>query len=180
MSSEAVARRYAGALADVVIANKEAGEVQEELRRWEGMIGASPLFQEVLSNPTIALEQKQRALKELIQRTNVRSTTANFLQVLLRNQRLAQLLQINRKLALVLDERAGVVSADVTSARVLADSSKNLIEENLRGITGRQVRVNFDIDENLIGGIVTRIGSTVYDGSIRTQLKELGKRLSGI
>jgi F-type H+-transporting ATPase subunit delta len=88
--------------------------------------------------------------------------------------------QINRKLALVLDERAGVVSADVTSARVLADSSKDLIEENLRGITGRQVRVNFDIDENLIGGIVTRIGSTVYDGSIRTQLKELGKRLSGM
>ena len=179
MRSEAVARRYAGALADVVLAQGEAREVHEELRRWEDMLAGSSLFQELLNNPTIPLEQKQRALKELIKRANVRPTTANFLQVLLKNQRLAQLPDINRKFAQVLDERAGVVSADVKSARPLADSAKGLIEQNLRGITGRKMRVNFDTDEHLIGGIVTRIGSTVYDGSIRTQLEELGKRLSG-
>ena len=179
MSSQAVARRYATALADVVVERGEAQEVQSELLQWQAMISSSPLLQELLSNPTIALDQKQSALKALIARTNVRPTTANILQVLLKNQRLSDLAAINERFARVLDERAGVVSAQVSSARPLGADSKGLIEQNLRGITGHDVRVDFVVDETLIGGIVTRIGSTIYDGSIKNQLEELGKTIAG-
>ncbi len=179
MSSQAVARRYATALTDVVLSQGEAIEVRDELIEWESLINSSALLQEVIQNPTIPYDQKQKVLKDLIARTSVRPTTANFLQVLLRNQRLSDLAEINRRFALMLDERAGVVGAAVTSAHPVSETIKAAIEQQLQQLTGKRVRVNFATDEALIGGIVTRIGSTVYDGSIKNQLEELGKRLAG-
>ena len=179
MSSQTVARRYAAALADVVIAQKEAREVREELAVWEQMIVANPQLQEVFKNPTIPYEQKRSVLNELIARTRVRPTTANFLQVLLRNQRLAELREVNNRFVQVLDDRAGVVSAHVTSARPIDESLKRSLEEKLVNMTGKDVRLTFSTDESLIGGMVTRIGSTVYDGSVRNQLQQLGERLAG-
>ena len=179
MSSQVIARRYATALADVALQHGEAREAQEELLGWESLIGSSLLLQEVIGNPTIPYEQKQRAIKDLIARTKVRPTTANFLQVLLKNQRLADLSAINEKFAAILDERAGVVGAEVTSARPVSDSIKAALEQQLGQMTGSRVRVSFKTDDELIGGIVTKIGSTVYDGSIKNQLEELGKRLAG-
>jgi F-type H+-transporting ATPase subunit delta len=174
-----VARRYGSALADVVIANNEVSEVRDELASWEKMIVGNPTLLEVISNPTVGYEQKSRVLNDLIQRTRVRSTTANFLRVLLRNQRLAELPQVNEKLAQILDERSGAVSAEITSARPLSDSLKVELETTLSRATQKRVRLKFQTDESLLGGIVTRIGSTIYDGSVRNQLSKLGEELAG-
>jgi F-type H+-transporting ATPase subunit delta len=179
LSSQTVARRYASALADVVVAQNEALAVRQELAVWEQMIVTNPLLQEVFKNPTIPYEQKRNVLSELIARTKVRPTTANFLQVLLRNQRLAELHEVNKRFVQVLDDRAGVVGAHVTSARPIAESQKRSLEEKLVTMTGKDVRLSFSTDESLIGGMVTRIGSTVYDGSVRNQLQQLGARLAG-
>ena len=179
MSSQTVARRYASALADVVIAKNEVVEVRDELIAWEKMILGNPLLLEAISNPTVGYEQKQRILNDLLERTRVRQTTANFLRVLLKNQRLGELPQVNEKLAQTLDEREGAVSAQITSARPLPDSVKNALEETLRQVTRKKVRLKFETDESLLGGIVTRIGSTIYDGSVRNQLTRLGEELAG-
>jgi F-type H+-transporting ATPase subunit delta len=179
VSSQTVARRYASALADVIIPRNEEATVREELAVWEGMILSNPPLLEAFTNPTVPYEQKAKVLNELIARTNGRPTTANFLRILLKNQRLADLPQVNAKLAQVLDERSGVVSAQVTSARPVADSIKIALEKKLGEITGKRVRLSFLTDESLLGGIVTRIGSTIYDGSVRNQLKRLGEELAG-
>ncbi len=177
MSSLTVARRYAAALADVAIANGEERAVQEELIGWEKMIDSSPLLKEALANPTVPYEQKRRLLEELIERTKVRPTTANFFRVLLKNQRLTDLSEIIRRFAFVLDERAGVVAAQVTTARPVPEEAKRLLLEKLKLVTGKEIRLTFATDEAVIGGIVTRIGSTVYDGSVRTQLEEIRLKL---
>lgn len=179
MSSQTVARRYASALADVILERREGVQVQEELAAWEGMILKNGPLLEAFSNPTVPYEQKGNLLNELILRTSVLPSTANFLRILLRNQRLAELPQVNAKLAQVLDERAGVISAQVTSARPVSDGSKALLEEKLAQMTGKRIRLSFDIDESLLGGIVARIGSTIYDGSVRNQLRLLGEELAG-
>src|SRR6185436_21148133 len=106
MSSQTVARRYATALADVIIEQKEEAPVREELAGWERMIVSNPPLLEAFSNPTVPYEQKGKVLNELIARTKVRSTTANFLRILLKNQRLPELPQVNAKLTQVLEERA--------------------------------------------------------------------------
>ena len=179
MSSQTVARRYASALADVIVERGEETKVQEELAAWEAMIVANAPLLEAFSNPTVAYDQKEKVLNELIARTKVRPTTANFLRILLKNQRLSELAQVNAKLAQVLDERSGVVSAQVISARPVADRIKASLAEKLGELTGKRIRLSYDTDETLLGGIVTRIGSTIYDGSVRNQLRRLGEELAG-
>lgn len=174
-----MARRYAAALADVVIAQGEAREVQDELNAWARMLEDNATLLEVFRNPTIPYEQKRSVLNTLIARTRVRPTTANFLRVLLQNHRIPELREINQKFGSVLDERSGVVSAHVTTARAVPDATKETLRARLGALTGKNVRLQFAVDEELIGGIVTRIGSTVYDGSVRTQLQQIKQRMAG-
>jgi F-type H+-transporting ATPase subunit delta len=179
MSVQTVARRYASALADVVLEQGEAGEVQEELLAWEKMFQASPVLPEVFRNPTIALDKKRAVLNKLIDRARPRPTTTNFLKVLLQNQRLTDLGEINQKFAEILDLRAGMVAATVTTARTVAENAQHDLHAKLLSVTGKKVRINFMTDPELIGGLVTRIGSTVYDGSVRNHLQQIKEKMTG-
>jgi F-type H+-transporting ATPase subunit delta len=174
-----MARRYAAALADVVVARGVAREVQDELSAWESMMAGNSDLLEVFRNPTIPYDQKRNVLNALIARARVRPTTANFLQVLLRNQRLHDLGEINNRFARELDDRSGVVLAQVTTARPVPSSLQDGLQERLSKLTGRRVRLQFAVDEDLIGGVTTRIGSTVYDGSVRTQLQQIRQQMAG-
>ncbi|HEX8096901.1 MAG TPA: ATP synthase F1 subunit delta [Pyrinomonadaceae bacterium] len=176
---QTVARRYAAALADVVVPGGEARAVQEELNAWEQMMRSNPQLVEVFGNPTISYEQKRKVLSALIARARLRPVTANFLQVLLQNQRLPELGEVNKRFSLVLDERAGMVSAEVTTARPIARDVQEALRGKLAAATGKQVRLSFKTDGELIGGLVTRIGSTVYDGSVRSQLQQVREKLAG-
>jgi F-type H+-transporting ATPase subunit delta len=179
MSVQMVARRYASALADVVLERGEAKEVQHELQQWEALLQANVTLQEVFRNPTIALDKKRAVLSKLIDRTKPRPTTTNFLKVLLQNQRLTELAEINRKLTEILDERAGMVAAIVTTARPVSQTIQQSLEQRLTAMTQKKVRLNFVEDSELIGGSVTRIGSTVYDGSVRNQLQLMKEKMAG-
>jgi len=179
MSVETVARRYATALADVVLKSGETETVKSELKTWEDLIRSNASLQSALSNPSIAHLSKEKVLEGLLAKTKPTKTTANFLRVLLRNSRLTELSAINEKFASVLDERGGIVAAEVTSARPLSDAEKAEFQTNLSKMTGKKVNLNFNINENIIGGVVTRVGSTVYDGSVKTQLETLKQQLMG-
>jgi F-type H+-transporting ATPase subunit delta len=174
-----VARRYATALADVVTKRGETREVSEELAAWEQMMQTNGQLMQVFSNPTVPYDQKRKILLELIARTKVRPTTANFLLVLLQNQRLSELSEVNKRFARVLDERSGMISADVTTARPVPVEAQEALRSRLTSMTGKNVRLSFKTDEELIGGIVTRIGSTIYDGSVRNQLEQAKAKLIG-
>jgi F-type H+-transporting ATPase subunit delta len=179
MSVQTVARRYASALVSVVLERGEAQEVQEELLAWEKMFQASPMLQEVFRNPTIALDKKRGVLNKLIERAKPRPTTANFLKVLLQNQRITDLGEINKKFAELLDERAGMVAAIVTTARSVPENAQQKLHAKLLSVTGKKVRIDFTTDPELIGGLVTRIGSTVYDGSVRNHLQLIKAKMAG-
>lgn len=179
MSVEIIARRYATALADVVVPSGEAENVKAELADWSAMIDANGDLTALLANPSVAHAGKERVVEELIARTKPSHTTANFLRVLLKNSRLTELGHINTKFSSVLEERSGVVAAEVISARELPDAERVEFEKQLAKLTGKQVRFNFAVDPDLIGGVVTRIGSTVYDGSVKTKLETLKAELIG-
>jgi F-type H+-transporting ATPase subunit delta len=179
LSAQAVARRYAVALADVVLSRGEAQEVREELAAWDGMVRSNAHLLEIFRHPTIPYEQKRGVLEELIGRTRPRPTTANFLKVLLQNHRLAELGEVSAQFGQELDRRSGVVTAQVTTARPLPSDAQEALRARLGQLTGSNVRLKFEVDEALIGGVVTRIGSTLYDGSVRGQLQQMKKRMVG-
>ena len=175
----AVARRYAVALADAVAARGEAQEIREELHAWEEMARANPQLQDIFRNPTIPYDQKRGVVGALIERTRVRPTTANFLLVLLQNHRLADLHEINKAFLQELDRRSGVVSAEVTTARPVPPQTQESLRARLGELTRSNVRLKFAVDEELIGGVVTRVGSTIYDGSVRNRLQQIKRRIIG-
>jgi F-type H+-transporting ATPase subunit delta len=177
MSNETIARRYGTALADVVLTSGETETVKNELLVWEGMIGGSADLQSAFSNPSIGHAAKEQLMERLLEKTKPTKTTANFLRILVKNGRLTDLHDINEKFASVLEERSGTVIAQITSARVLPESDRSEFQKKLEKLTGKRVNLNFQVDQEIIGGVVTRIGSTVYDGSVRTKLENLREQL---
>jgi len=179
LSLQTIARRYATALADVTTDRREEKEVQNELDQWAGMMESNPQLKEVFANPTIVYDHKRKVLEDLIARTRPRETTSSFLRVLLKNQRLAQLRDIADRYIQVLDERSGVLAGSVTTARPIPEELKKTLHETLSAATGHTVRLSFETDEKIIGGMVARIGSTVFDGSVESHLERLADGLVG-
>lgn len=177
MSIQTVARRYANALADVVTKNGETEIVKNELSQFQQIMTESPQLGEVFRNPAVPADQKSRVLETLIGRTKPAKTTANFLRVLLRNARLGDLSAVNERFAAVLEERGGMVTAEVMTAQALSAEQQAALQTKLQGVTGKKVNLNFKINPDIIGGVVTRIGSTVYDGSVKNQLEQLREQM---
>jgi F-type H+-transporting ATPase subunit delta len=103
--------------------------------------------------------------------------TRNFLYVLIDRRRIAGVAEIIDTFERIVDERLGFAQAEVTSARELTESQRASLSGQLERLTGKKIRMRFSMDDSLIGGVVARIGSTVYDGSVRGQLETLGRRL---
>lgn len=177
MSVETIARRYGTALADVVLKTGETDNVKIELKTWEEMLASNADLQSAFSNPSIAHHDKEKVLEGLIAKSNPAKTTANFLRVLLKNGRLTDLAAINDRFASILEERSGIIAAHVTAARDLSDEQKNELKSSLEKLTGKMVQVDFAVNKEIIGGVVTRVGSTVYDSSVKTQLENLKEQL---
>jgi len=177
MSLQTIARRYASALAEVALDRNEEARVQQEINSWAELIESNSLLREVFVNPTIPYDQKRQVLEQLIARTRIGETSSSFLRVLLRNQRLAELKHVAERFGQVLDERHGIVGANVTTARPIPDDVKAQLKDALSTATGRTVRLSFTTDETIIGGVVAQIGSTIFDGSVQGQLGRLAGEL---
>ena len=177
MSRETIARRYSAALADVVLSTGETEAVKAELAGWTELFHNSTDLQTVFSNPAINYISKQKVLEGLIAKAKPSRATANFLRILLKNGRLTEIGEINERFDSVLEERGGIVSAEITSARELPADERTEFKSNLERLTGKKVNINFAVNADIIGGVVTRIGSTVYDGSVRTKLQNLKEQL---
>lgn len=177
MSSETVSRRYAAALADVVAKTGETETVLDELKGWEDLIASNADLKNAFANPSINHQKKENVLEALIQKTAPARSTANFLRVLLMNGRLGELDSINDRFIHELEDRSGLVHGYVSSAHELSEDERAEMMANLEKVTGKKVRLDFDINKDLIGGVVARVGSTVYDNSVRTKLEHLKEQL---
>lgn len=178
MSLDTIANRYASALTDVIIERGEVNEVTTELERFATLIQAHIELRNVFASPVLAVERKQAVLGELLSRLKLRQTTSNFLRLLLENQRLHYLDQMLSGLRRELDARREIVSAQVTTARPVGDHERDLLRDRLRVAVGKEVRLQFRTDPAIIGGVVARIGSKIYDGSIKNQLAQVKKQLA--
>jgi F-type H+-transporting ATPase subunit delta len=186
MTLSAVAARYANALADVVsnrtsAAGNSALQPQDavrELRAFEAVLAQSHDLREVLQTPAITGSRKKAVVGRLADLLQLSRISRNFLLVLIGRRRIALLGEILRAFEIVLDERSGYMRAEISSATALGDAQRAQIGAELEKIAGKRIRTAWSVDESLIGGVVAKVGSTVYDGSVRGSLESLGRRLS--
>jgi F-type H+-transporting ATPase subunit delta len=182
MPITAVATRYANALADVVTSRASAVRPENalaELRSFESALRSSPELQNALATPAVPVGRKRAVLAKIGGLLNISQIARNFLFVLVDHRRIGDLANILQSLEVILDERLGFARAEVVAARELTEPQRAALSAGLERISGKRLRARFGVDAALIGGVVVRIGSTVYDGSIRGQLNSLGRRLEG-
>jgi F-type H+-transporting ATPase subunit delta len=176
--SSAILGKYAGSLAEIVFEEKIEETVSEDLKIYSEIFRAVPDLLETLDSPALPREAKEKLLDELIARYPVNPITGNFLRVLLQNNRIRHFQEILNAFIKSVNERKGVVSALVTAAAPLSPQEVKSIENRLAGIMGKSVNLELRTDAGLLGGIVVQIGSTSFDGSVRTRLAEMRKRLA--
>ena len=174
---KALAERYAGALVDVALENKQADQVKQELSAFAAMVRESAELQAFLANPSIARASKHAAIEQIVARMGASRTLRNYLFVIVDQRRAGLLVEIEQAFSRLLDARQGITQAAVTSASALTDSERAELVAVLGKLTGEKVQAQFATDPALIGGAVVRIGSTIYDGSIRTQLERMRARM---
>jgi F-type H+-transporting ATPase subunit delta len=177
----AVAARYARAFADVVLSKSDAvspADAVKQLRALEELMSQSSDLRHALASPAVRASQKRAVIGKFAGELNVGPLTRNFLFVLIDHQRIEMLSQIREAVEAEFDHRLGFVRAGISSAMELEGPRAAAIEAGLVKMTGKQVRARFQVDPSLIGGVVARIGSTVYDGSIRGQLETLRRQIA--
>ena len=171
--------RYARAFADVVIETKlDPRKVEDELRSFVRIVESVPDLRTVWENPSVEARQKRAVLDQIIAHIGGSRTLRNFIAVLIDHRRIAALPEIARQFEIDLNERLGLADAEVTSARELNDSEKRSLEARVGEVIGKKVRARYKTDARVLGGAVVKVGSTIYDGSIRGQLERLKQELS--
>jgi F-type H+-transporting ATPase subunit delta len=181
MTLSAVATRYANALADVVTAGKSTLRPEEalaQLRAFQALLESSGELHNALLTPAVAASRKKAVVSRLGEKLGISRIARNFLFVLLDHRRIAALPEVIHSFETIVDERLGFARAEVQSARELSESLRGSLGAELERLTGKRVRARFAVEPDLVGGVVARIGSTVYDGSVRGQLRSLERRLN--
>src|SRR5215510_4021229 len=177
MNELKIANRYARALADVITTRGETEDVISELNRFRLLMDKHSELRDVFASPVVSLERKRAVLNQLLERMKLRPTSNNFLRLLLDNLRLQDLNHMLSALLRELDLRRDIISAEITTAREMPEQEKMKMRESIKAATGKEVRLQFRNDPQIIGGVITRIGSMIYDGSIRNQLAQMRQRL---
>ncbi len=178
MISSAILGRYARSLAEIAFEENIEPTVTGDLSTYSEIFRAVPDLLEVFHSPAVPREAKEKLLEEVMALYPVNSVTSNFLRVLLQHNRIRYFEQIRDSYLKFVDERNGVVSAQVTAAAPLSEAELKELAGRLGEITGKIVNVVLRTDSNLLGGIVVQVGSTIFDGSIRTQLAEIKRHLT--
>jgi F-type H+-transporting ATPase subunit delta len=174
-----VASTYARAFADVVMGSHlNAEQSIAELRSIISLLAESVDLRRVWENPAVPAEQKRRLLDAIAQRDGISKSVRNLIAVLIDHRRIHFLEPITRQLEKELDARLGFAEAQITSARVLTDDEKREFEAKVETLTGKKVRAQYGQDATLLGGAVLRVGSTIYDGSVKGQLERMKEAIS--
>jgi F-type H+-transporting ATPase subunit delta len=178
--ASAVGNRYARALVELVLAPRSPLKPEEagaQLRAVEQLIAGSPELRIALLTPAIQTSRKRAVMLRLLDEMQVSSLVRNFIFVVINHRRIAAIGEIREAFESLADERQGFVRAEVTSAATLDDSRRGDLERELSRLTGKRMRLRFAIDPQLLGGALARIGSVVYDGSVRGGLQQMRRKL---
>jgi F-type H+-transporting ATPase subunit delta len=175
-----VTNTYARAFADVVLDRKlDANKTLAEAQSLAALAASSKDLREVWQAPSIPAEQKRKLLDAIVAREKISQETRNFVAVLIDNRRISFLGPIVAQFEQELNRRLGFADAEITSARALGDAERRNLEGEVEKLTGKKVRARYTQDASILGGAVVRVGSTIYDGSVKGQLERIKESLAG-
>lgn len=179
MTSRTAAARYARALLDVAIKESvDLDTIAKELDEFLNLFKQQPALQRVLMNPAVPAPRKKAAVAEIVKLARPSAIVGKLLVLLAEGDRLVLFPDLVNAYHEMLMERQNVVRAEITSAEPLAKDRVDEIQKRLATLTGKRVTMAAKVDKDILGGMIARVGSTVYDASLATQLKKIRERLT--
>jgi F-type H+-transporting ATPase subunit delta len=170
---------YARALADVVVERKlDANRVAAELESISTALSESPELRTIWDSPSVDGEQKLKLLDAIAGRVTLSREIRNFVAVLISNRRIISFDEIAKQAVEHINERLGIADAEIVSVRELSPEEKRKLELEIANATGKRLRVRYVLDPKLMGGALVKVGSTIYDGSVRGQLQRIREQLT--
>jgi F-type H+-transporting ATPase subunit delta len=177
MSLRASATRYAKALLDVAAAESDPARIEQDLATLVSTMTSHAELHYAMTSPTVPAPARLGVVRAIAQRSNLAAPLAKLVDLLAERGRLEllpEILEVYRERLLA---HQNIVRADVTSAAPLSPQALEQLANRLSGLSGKTVQLAASVDPSLVGGLVARVGSTVYDGSVRTQLQKMKQRL---
>ncbi len=166
--------RYARAFLDVVTEERlDTSAIERQFADFEATWDGSPELQTFFENPAVPAAQKVAFLDKLNTRLGMQKQLRNLFAVLINNGRIASVHQVAAAYRTELRQRLGIRQAEIVTARELGPDERNALIAGVGKIAGARVEADFKIDQSILGGAIVRIGSTVYDGSVRGRLERL-------
>ena len=178
MVTGSLSRRYAKALFDIGSQQGDLTKLGQDIRSLAKAMHDSKELGTALTNPAIRRGDRKKVIDGLLKSIGVQTASRNLVYILLEGERMANLPGISRALDEMIEAKAGRVTAEVISAKPLDPSQLSQINAALEKLSGKKVSVTTRQDPELLGGVVAKVGDTVYDGSLRTQLRTLRDELS--
>jgi F-type H+-transporting ATPase subunit delta len=174
-----VINTYAGAFADVVMSSRlDPARTLAETQQIAELVRQSRELREVWENPSIPAGEKRGVLDAIVQRAGISRPVRNFVAVVIDKGRVRVLEDIVAQFAQELNQRLGFAEAEVTTARELGANERTGLEADLARVTGKRIRARYEQDRSILGGAIARVGSTVYDGSVKGQLARIRQLLA--
>jgi len=173
LKETSVARRYAKAFTQKYNEPALLDTMSAQLKEFAEVFDREKILRAVLLHPAVDPGEKQSALKEIARALNASEQTAEVLSHLLKKGRLPLVKLVAGEFEKISNNILGRVRVEVTTAALISDSDRKILADKLTAVSGKEAVIEHKVDPSLVGGIVARIGSVVYDGSIKNQLKAL-------
>jgi len=170
--------QYANALADVALAQAAAAPVTQQLGDFVAAYTSSTELRNFLASPAVSKAEKRGVAEKISARLEASKIVRNFLFVVIDHQRTQLLPEVFESFQEVVRERQGIAEAEIFSPAALNDAQKKEMTQVLEKLTGKKVETKFSLDAKLLGGVLVRVGDTIYDGSLRNQLNALREQLA--
>lgn len=177
MKNSVLAKRYARAFLEAADSLETAVKAVEELRSFVRQIKECDDLRHLLDNPTFNRERIEVVIK-VIDKMQISKFSKSVLLLVLDNDRMGALEDITETLSRVIEEKDGAFRASITSAIPLTEAQKTQLKSKLENISGRKLMLETEVDPGILGGVVARLGSLVYDGSVRAQLRRMEELLA--
>jgi F-type H+-transporting ATPase subunit delta len=172
--------RYARAFADVVTAEKlDTAALDRQMDDFLATWDASVELRELFANPAVAVPQKIAVLDKMNAKLKLQKELRNLLAVLIKNDRIGEVKDVAAAYRVEMQERRGIRPVEIVTARELGEKDRAGLVDGVSKLAGAQIQASFKLDKSILGGTVVRIGSTVYDGSVRGRLERLKAVISG-
>ena len=178
-SGDLISDRYASALYDLASEKKLVDPVLSDLSLLKKLLKENKDLNLVIKSPLVSSQDKLSILDKLLLKINANKLTSTFLKVLEKNKRFSNLASIISQFININSQKRGDVLADVTSADKLNDEQKTNITNQLKNILGDKLSLNFDVDKNIIGGLIVKVGSKMIDTSLLNKINKLKIAMKG-